>query len=82
MQLVVYIQTTGLDHQTKLLVVVVSCSCTGCELPRKHFHGFLGFGAMEASGSFYGRSEAQRLPRNLRRKLFVKASTKAFREGF
>ena len=41
--------------------------------PRKHFHIFLGFSSMEASGSFHGRSEAQLLPRKLPRKLFVKA---------
>ena len=44
-------------------------------LPRKHLHGFLGFSSVEASGSFHGRSEAQRLPR----KLFVKASTKIWK---
>ena len=51
--------------------------------PRKHFHGVLGFSSMEASGSFHGRSEAQRLPRKLPRKLFVKAfevaSTKSWK---
>ena len=35
------------------------------KLLRKHFHGILGFSSMEASGSFHGRSEAQRLPRKL-----------------
>ena len=43
------------------------------KVPRKHFHGFLGFSSMEASGSFHGRLEAQRLPRKLPRNLFVKA---------
>ena len=35
------------------------------KLPRKHFHEFLGCSSMEASGSFHGRSEAQRLPRKV-----------------
>ena len=43
------------------------------KLPRKHVHVYLGFSSMEASGSFHGRSEAQRLPRKLPGKLFVKA---------
>ena len=53
------------------------------KLPRKHFHGYLGFSSMEASGSFHGRSEAQRLRRQLPRKLFMKAfeaaSTKSWK---
>ena len=52
-------------------------------LPRKHSHGYLGFSSMEAIGSFHGRSKAQRLPRKLQRKLFVKsfevASTKSWK---
>ena len=57
------------------------------------FHGFesfhestssdIGFSSMKASGSFHGRSEAQRLPRKLSRTLFVKAvevaSTKSWK---
>ena len=43
------------------------------KLPPKHFYRCLGFSPMKASGSFQGRSEAQRLPRKLPRKLFVKA---------
>ena len=43
------------------------------KLPRKHFHGCLGFISMEASSSFQGRSNAQSLPPQLPRKLFMKA---------
>ena len=39
------------------------------KLPRKHFHGFLGFSSMEATACFHGRPKAQRLPRKLPRKL-------------
>ena len=53
------------------------------KLPRKNFHGCFGFSFMEVSGSFHGRSEAQRLPRKLSRKFFAKAfeaaSTKSWR---
>ena len=53
------------------------------KLPRKHFHRFLGFSAMEASGSFHGRSEVKRLSPKLPRKLSVKAfevaSTKSWK---
>ena len=54
------------------------------KLPRKYFHGFSGFSStMEASGCFHGKSEAQRLPRKLPQKLFVKAfevaSTKSWK---
>ena len=50
------------------------------KLPRKHFHGFLGFSSMEASGSFHRRSEAQRLPRKLSRK--PRKLRESFRSSF
>ena len=48
------------------------------KLPRKHFNVFLDFSSTEAIGSFRGRSEAQRLPRKLPRKLFLKATSTEF----
>ena len=35
------------------------------KLQRKHFHGFLRFTSMEASGNFPGRSEAPQFPRKV-----------------
>ena len=49
------------------------------KLPRKHFHRFLGFSSMEASGSFHGRSEAKRLPRKASMKAFEVVSTKSWK---